>query len=50
MAFSPIDTQRLRIRSFVQEDWPAVDAYMSDAAVTHYLEEGPLPRKGPANS
>lgn len=46
MAFSPIDTQRLRIRSFVQEDWPAVDAYMADAAVTHYLEEGLLTEEG----
>ncbi|HET8945079.1 MAG TPA: hypothetical protein VFO59_09890, partial [Dehalococcoidia bacterium] len=33
MAFSPIETQRLRIRSFVPEDWPAVYADMSDPAV-----------------
>jgi len=42
MALSPIDTPRLRVRSFVPEDWLAVYAYMSDPAVTHYLGEGVL--------
>jgi len=42
MAFSPINTQRLHVRRFVPEDWPAVHAYMSDEAVTHYLGEGLL--------
>jgi len=42
MTFSPLHTRRLRVRRFVPEDWPAVYAYMSDAAVTHYLGEGLL--------
>ncbi|HET8945003.1 MAG TPA: GNAT family N-acetyltransferase [Dehalococcoidia bacterium] len=40
MAFSPIDTPRLRVRTFVPEDCPAVYAYRSDAAVSHYLGVG----------
>jgi [ribosomal protein S5]-alanine N-acetyltransferase len=36
----PIETERLRIRHFTPDDWPAVHAYTSDAGVMTYLPEG----------
>jgi RimJ/RimL family protein N-acetyltransferase len=36
----PIETERLRIRLFTADDWPAVHAYTSDAGVMHYVPEG----------
>jgi len=35
-----IETPRLRLRTIVASDWPAVFAYMSDPAVTAFLPEG----------
>ena len=40
MLVQPIETQRLVIRQFEPEDWPAVYAYTSDTTVTTYLPEG----------
>jgi ribosomal-protein-alanine N-acetyltransferase len=40
MSTFPIETQRLRIRPFVMEDWPAVHAYTSDAATMTYIDDG----------
>ena len=40
MHLKPLDTQRLVIRPFRPDDWPAVYEYMSDRAVTAYLPEG----------
>ena len=40
MHLEPIETQRLVIRPFQPDDWPAVYAYMSDLAVITYLPEG----------
>lgn len=42
MGFAPIETQRLHIRSFVPDDWPALFSYMSDAKTTYFLPEGTL--------
>jgi [ribosomal protein S5]-alanine N-acetyltransferase len=40
MIKSPIETQRLVIREFAAEDWPAVYAYTADPAVMAYIPEG----------
>ncbi|MFZ4663701.1 MAG: GNAT family N-acetyltransferase [Caldilineaceae bacterium] len=42
MITQPIDTQRLRIRPFRQEDWRAVYAYVSDPIVATYTPDGPM--------
>ena len=34
-----IETERLRIRPFRPDDWPAVLAYSADEATMHYLDE-----------
>lgn len=39
---TPIETERLRIRPLVPEDWQAVHDYTSDAAVMTYLPEGQM--------
>ena len=41
-AFTPLETERLRIRPFTPEDWPAVHAYTGDAATMHYMEGRPM--------
>jgi RimJ/RimL family protein N-acetyltransferase len=38
--FDQIETERLRIRPFRPDDWPAVHAYASDEATMHFLPEG----------
>ncbi len=38
----PVETERLRIRRFTRDDWQAVYAYTSDAAVMTYLPEGQM--------
>ncbi len=38
--FDQIETERLRIRPFRPDDWPAVHAYASDDATMHFLPEG----------
>lgn len=40
--FTPIQTERLRIRRFILDDWQAAFAYTSDPTVMHYLEERPM--------
>jgi ribosomal-protein-alanine N-acetyltransferase len=40
VATLPIDTERLRIRHFTAEDWPAVHAYTSNASVMTHVPEG----------
>ena len=40
MSTLPIETERLRIRHFTADDWPAVHAYTSDASVMTYVPEG----------
>ena len=44
MTISPIETQRLRLRPFVQTDWQAVHAYTADPGVMTYMLDldGPL--------
>lgn len=42
MLTSPIETERLRIRRFTRDDWPAVHEYTSDAQVMFYLPEGQM--------
>jgi ribosomal-protein-alanine N-acetyltransferase len=42
MPIQPIETQRLLIRRFEIQDWQAVNAYMTDATVMRYMEEGQL--------
>ena len=44
MTISPIETQRLRLRPFVQTDWQAVHAYTADPEVMTYMLDldGPL--------
>ncbi len=42
MIMQPIETQRLRIRPFRQEDWRAVYAYVSDPIVATYTPDGPM--------
>lgn len=42
MTFTPIQTERLRIRPFRPTDWQAVHTYTSNAAIMHYLEEGQM--------
>jgi RimJ/RimL family protein N-acetyltransferase len=42
MTIANIETQRLRIRAFRRDDWPAVHDYTSDPAVMMYLPEGPF--------
>lgn len=42
--FTPIETNRLFIRLFQQEDWQAVHAYTSNAEVMFYLPEGQMTR------
>jgi [ribosomal protein S5]-alanine N-acetyltransferase len=37
-----IETERLRIRPFVADDWRAVHAYAADPATMHFQEAGPL--------
>jgi RimJ/RimL family protein N-acetyltransferase len=40
--FTPIETDRLRLRAFVPDDWPAVHAYAADPATMTYIPEGPM--------
>lgn len=40
MITQPIETERLRIRPFQDEDWAAVYAYTSNPAVMAYIPEG----------
>lgn len=40
MLIRPLETNRLFIRQFQPNDWPAVYAYTADALVTTYLPEG----------
>jgi [ribosomal protein S5]-alanine N-acetyltransferase len=42
MPIDTIETQRLRLRSFQRNDWPAVYDYTSDPAVMVYIPEGPF--------
>jgi [ribosomal protein S5]-alanine N-acetyltransferase len=42
MPFEPIETERLRIRSFRPDDWRAVHAYASDAATMTYIDDEPM--------
>ena len=42
MSFVPIETDRLRIRPFAPDDWPAVHAYASDPAVMAYIPGGAM--------
>ncbi|MHC5823919.1 MAG: GNAT family N-acetyltransferase, partial [Nostoc sp.] len=37
----PLETQRLRLRDFVESDWPGVHQYASDRKVVRYLTFGP---------
>jgi ribosomal-protein-alanine N-acetyltransferase len=41
----PIETERLRIRTLVPEDWQAVHAYTYKAEVMTYLPEGQMPEE-----
>ena len=34
----PIETERLTLRDFVPSDWEALNAIVSDAAVTRYMQ------------
>jgi RimJ/RimL family protein N-acetyltransferase len=36
-----LETERLTLREFTFDDWPAVDAYTSDPAVVQYMSFGP---------
>jgi RimJ/RimL family protein N-acetyltransferase len=42
MKFSPIETDRLRLRSITVGDWLQIHRYMSDPEVTRWLPEGVL--------
>ena len=42
MATLPIETERLRIRHFTMDDWPAVHAYSSNASVMTHVPEGAM--------
>src|SRR5919202_2347258 len=44
MTIAPIETQRLRLRPFVQADWQAIHAYTADPEVMTYMLDldGPL--------
>ncbi len=46
MSIPTIRTERLLLRPFREEDWQGVLAYMSDPAVTTFLEEGLLDEAG----
>jgi [ribosomal protein S5]-alanine N-acetyltransferase len=41
MDLLPIETERLVLRDFVEEDWRAVHRYACDAEVVRYMEWGP---------
>ena len=36
-----LETERLLLREFTLDDWPAVDAYTSDPLVVQYMSFGP---------
>jgi RimJ/RimL family protein N-acetyltransferase len=40
MLTAPIETERLWLRQFTPDDWPAVHVYTSDLAIMTYVEEG----------
>ncbi len=40
MSTIPIETERLRVRLFREDDWQAVHAYTSDPSVMTYVPEG----------
>jgi [ribosomal protein S5]-alanine N-acetyltransferase len=42
MTLLAIETDRLRIRAFAPDDWPAVLSYASDPATMTYIPEGPM--------
>ncbi len=37
----PLETQPLRLRDFVESDWPGVHQYAGDREVVRYLTFGP---------
>src|SRR5207245_9035688 len=39
---SPLKSQRLSLREFVEADWQRVHSYASDPEVSRYVEGGPL--------
>ena len=42
MQIRPIETQRLYLRQFEVQDWPAIHTYTADAVVMRFIGEGQL--------